>query len=308
MPKNNTRFIDCLEIFIYYESIMHEPVLLQEFLSFFNNRHIKTFLDGTIGAGGHSKALLEAHSEIELLIGIDQDPLSLSIAEKNLQAHKSRIKLIDGNFRNMKSLVDITFDGIFLDIGVSSMQLDLAEKGFSFMKEGPLDMRMDPDNHLTAALIVNTYSEKKLADLFWQYGEERRSRRAAKAIVEARKKKKIKTTFDLCAILKPVLTWSGRDRKHIHPYTLVFQALRIEVNDELNAIKEACLSGASLLNPRGRFGVISFQSLEDRIVKESFRQLEDVLILTKKPIVPTKEEEDKNPRSRSAKMRFIERE
>lgn len=287
---------------------MHESVMLKEFLSFFHNRQVKFFLDGTIGAGGHSKALLEAHPEIELLIGIDQDPLSLSIAEKNLQEHKSRIRLVHGNFRKMKSLVDTTFDGIFLDIGVSSMQLDIAEKGFSFMKDGPLDMRMDPDNDLTAAKIINTYTEKRLADIFFEYGEERRSRRAAKAICEARKKKKIKTTLELAEVLKPVLTWGGRDRKHIHPLTLVFQALRIEVNDELNAIKDACFRAAELLKPQGRFGVISFQSLEDRIVKESFRQLDNVTILTKKPLVPTKEEEAQNPRSRSAKMRFIEHE
>ena len=190
------------------------------------------------------------------------------------------------------------------------MQLDEGERGFSFNKEGPLDMRMDPDLKLNAAFIVNTFSEKELATLFWEYGEESRSRRAAKAIVEGRKKKKIKTTTDLTEILKPILTWSGRKRKNIHPMTLVFQALRIRVNEELKAISEVIPQGIELLGEGGRFGIISFQSLEDRVVKEEFRNFQrenKILLLTKKPVVPKEEESAENPRARSAKMRFLEK-
>lgn len=287
---------------------MHCPVLLNEFLSFFAERPIKRFVDGTLGAGGHAKALLDSHREIELFIGIDQDPLSLKLAETTLESHREKVKLIAGNFRHLSRLVQEPVDGIFLDIGVSSMQLDIAEKGFSFTKDGPLDMRMDPDLPLTASKIINTFSEKELADIFWLYGEERRSRRAAKAIVEARRKKKILTTFELCEVLKPVLTWGGRDRRHIHPMTLVFQALRIKVNEELEALNEVITAATALLNPGGRLGIITFHSLEDRIVKERFREKNaGITVLTKKPIMPTKEEIAKNSRSRSAKMRFLEK-
>jgi 16S rRNA (cytosine1402-N4)-methyltransferase len=290
--------------------IPHQSVLLTEFLSFFETMKIKTFIDGTIGAGGHSLALLEAHPEIELLIGLDQDEEALEIARKRLEKFGGKVELHHTNFRRMKSFAKEGVDGIFLDLGVSSMQLDEGGRGFSFNKEGPLDMRMDPESNKTAAQIVNTYSEKELADLFFYYGEETRSRRAAKAIVEARRKKKFKTTIDLVEVLKPVLTWGGRTRKNIHPLTLVFQALRIEVNDELASIKEGIHDAVSMLNPKGRVGVISFQSLEDRIVKEEFRHLakeEKGLILTKKPIVPRDEEIASNPRSRSAKLRFLEK-
>lgn len=288
----------------------HASVLLNEFLSFFEGKKIKTFVDGTLGAAGHSLALLEAHPEIETLFGLDRDQNALSIAEKRLEKFKDKVTLIHGNFRKMKMLVNTPVDGIFLDLGVSSMQLDTGERGFSFNKEGPLDMRMDSDLQLTAADIVNKFSEKKIADIFYEYGEERRSRRAAKAIIEARKKRKIATTTDLVEVLKPVLTWSGRDRKHIHPMTLVFQALRVYVNEELEAIAEGIQGGFELLRISGRFGIISFQSMEDRIVKEAFRTLakeEKCLLLTKKPLVPKEDEINQNPRSHSAKMRFLEK-
>ena len=288
----------------------HQSVLASEFLSFFEGRKISFFVDGTLGAGGHAFALLEAHPEIELLIGLDQDESALAIAEKRLQPYKSKIRLIQSNFRHIKKHVSRPVQGIFLDLGVSSMQLDEGERGFSFNKEGPLDMRMDPDLKLDATKIVNTFSEKELATIFWEYGEESRSRKVAKAIVEARKKKKIKTTTDLAEILKPVLTWSGRKRKNIHPFTLVFQALRICVNEELKVISEVIPDSIELLETGGRLGIISFQSLEDRIVKETFRNLaheKKVQLLTKKPIVPQEKEVDDNPRSRSAKMRFLEK-
>ena len=201
-------------------------------------------------------------------------------------------------------------DGIFLDIGVSSMQLDRPEKGFSLYKEGPLDMRMDASQDLDAARVVNTFSEKELGRIFLELGEEPRWRRAAHAIVEARKKKRFKTTTDLTEALKPVLTWGGRGGKKIHPMTLVFQALRIYVNDELGAIQGVIPEAIDLLAPGGLLGVISFHSLEDRIVKNAFReaaQNKKVRLLTKKPLIADLAEMKRNPRSRSAKMRFVEK-
>jgi 16S rRNA (cytosine1402-N4)-methyltransferase len=197
-------------------------------------------------------------------------------------------------------------DGVFLDIGVSSMHLDDPEKGFSFSKEGPLDMRMDPKLRTTASDVVNRFSEKKLVEIFKEYGEERKSYKAAKAIVEYRRKKKITSTKELAEILKGVCF----KKPHLHPATLVFQALRIYVNDELAALEEGIDKAIDCLNNRKRIGVISFHRLEDRIVKEAFKKLNKKKgkILTKKPIEATTEETKKNPRARSAKMRFFEKE
>jgi 16S rRNA (cytosine1402-N4)-methyltransferase len=291
--------------------MFHEPILVEAFLSFFQNRRIKTFVDGTIGAGGHAVALLQAHPEIEHFYGVDQDPLALELAAATLQPFDEKVHLMQGNFRNIDQLVPIRgIEGIFLDIGVSSMQFDRAEKGFSFSKEGPLDMRMDPSQTLDAATVINTFSEKQLGEIFLKFGEERKWRSAAKAVVEVRKKKRIKTTTDLTEALKHVLTWSGRKGKKIHPMTLIFQALRIYVNDELGALEHVLPRAIELLAPGGRLGVITFHSLEDRIVKYAFRQAameQRVTLLTKKPLIATIEESRRNPRSRSAKMRFIEK-
>jgi 16S rRNA (cytosine1402-N4)-methyltransferase len=287
----------------------HQPVLKNEFLSFFEGRKITRFIDGTLGAGGHARALLEAHPEIESYIGFDQDEAAILLATENLKSFFPKVTIYHSNFRHLRKYVKESVDGIFFDLGVSSMQLDRAEKGFSFNKDGPLDMRMNQEAPLDAATVINTFPEKELARIFWEYGEESKSRRAAKAIVEARKKKKIKTTLELVEILKPILTWGGRGGKKIHPMTLVFQALRICVNDELNAIKEGIDAAAQLLNPEGRVGIISFQSLEDRIVKEKFKSFpkDEFTILTKKPMVASDVEIKQNPRSRSAKMRFLEK-
>lgn len=289
----------------------HLPVLVDEFLSFFKDVHIRFFVDGTLGAGGHSEALLKNHPEIECLIGLDQDTKALEIARKRLSHDQKRVKLIHANFRAMKEVVPFPeVDGIFLDLGVSSMQLDQAERGFSIYKEGPLDMRMDPTQDKTAATIINTYSQKELERIFREYGEEPRAKNAAKAIVEARKKVRIKTTQDLMEVLKQVLTWRGRKSKKIHPLTLVFQALRIEVNEELEALEKAIPEAISLLRSGGRMGIISFHSLEDRIVKTRFKEFAEkgeVRILTKKPLEASPEEKRKNPRARSAKMRFVEK-
>lgn len=291
--------------------MLHTPILIETFLSFFADKQIETFVDGTLGAGGHAKALLESHPEIQRFYGFDQDEEALGIAKKTLEAFAHKVVFINENFRQMRACVEEqSVDGIFLDIGVSSMQLDQVEKGFSFSKEGPLDMRMDPSQDLDAEKIVNSFSEKELGAIFRDLGEERRWRAAAKAVVEARRKKRLRTTLDLAEALKNVLTWGGQKKK-IHPMTLVFQALRIYVNDELGAIEETIPIAIDLLASGGRMGVIAFHSLEDRIVKHTFiqyaRQEKTVQLLTKKPLIADSDEIKKNPRSRSAKMRFIEK-
>lgn len=286
----------------------HIPILVDSFLSFFEGRSIKTFVDGTLGAGGHASAILTRHPEIQTFYGIDQDETALEIAKQTLHPFVERVKLIRGNFRDLAALVpEGGVDGIFLDVGVSSMQLDQAQKGFSFSQEGPLDMRMDGRQKLTAERVVNSFSEKDLGEIFRELGEERRWRVAARAIVQARKKKPIKTTHDLSGVLSPVLR---KSKKKIHPLTLVFQALRIYVNDELGALSQVIPEAFSLLAPGGRLGIISFHSLEDRIIKHTFKALameKKAILLTKKPLVADPKERRMNPRSRSAKMRFLEK-
>jgi 16S rRNA (cytosine1402-N4)-methyltransferase len=289
----------------------HQSILVKEFLSFFSELAIRTFIDGTLGAGGHARVLLEAHPEIERLYGFDRDPEALEIAAETLNPFQERITLIQANFTDFELYVSGPVEGIFLDLGVSSMQLDRPEKGFSLYKEGPLDMRMDPTSHPDAETVVNSYSEQDLGRIFREYGEEPRWRAAAKAIAQARAKKRLKTTTDLTEALKHVLTWGGRRGKKIHPMTLIFQALRIYVNDELKVLEKMLPKGIDALSPGGRFGVLTFHSLEDRIVKHTFRRFaaeeKAVKILTKKPLVADREETRRNPRSRSAKLRFIEK-
>lgn len=288
----------------------HLSILVEPFLSFFSDRTVHRFIDGTLGAGGHARFLLEAHPEIERFFGFDRDPDALEIAKQNLNAFQEKVTFIHANFLDIPDYVNESVEGIFLDLGVSSMQLDRPEKGFSFSHEGPLDMRMDPTKGIDAETVVNSFPEKELAKIIYEYGEEPRSRAAAKAIVAARRRKRLKTTTDLAEALKHALTWRGRKGKKIHPATLVFQALRIYVNNELQGLKEALPKAFNLLVPGGRLGVISFHSLEDRIVKQTFRHFaleKRAKILTKKPIIPDYDERCRNPRSRSAKMRFIER-
>jgi 16S rRNA (cytosine1402-N4)-methyltransferase len=291
--------------------MLHEPILVEAFLSFFENKQIRVFVDGTLGAGGHARVLLEKHPEVERFYGLDQDVQALEIAKETLKGFSPVVNFVHGNFKALQQLIpEVKVDGIFLDIGVSSMQLDRPEKGFSFSKQGPLDMRMDVSQDLTAEIVVNSFSEKELGRIFRELGEEPRWRAAAKAIAEGRKKKKLKTTVDLTEALKHVLTWSGRRGKKIHPMTLVFQALRIFVNNELGAIEEVIPQAIELLKPGGRLGIISFHSLEDRIVKHAFKkfaQEKKIILLTKKPLCAGLAEIRRNPRSRSAKMRFIEK-
>lgn len=281
----------------------HIPVLMREVLEVFEKTKIGCFFDGTLGAGGHARSLLEAHPEITCYIGCDRDPTALALAEKNLEPWKEKVRLIRGDYadlpRYLKENQIAAIDGFLIDIGVSSMQLDQRERGFSFMGDAPLDMRMNPEGELTAEIIVNQYPEKELARIFYEYGEEHRSRAVAKAVVEARRKKRIRTTSQLVEIIKPVAT-----RGRLHPATLVFQALRIVVNDELGQLERGLSAAIDCLAPEGRLAVISFHSLEDRIVKNRLRDEKDRLeILTKKPIGPSEIEMRENPRSRSAKLR-----
>jgi len=283
--------------------MIHTPVLLKEILSLFSIP-MERFLDGTLGLGGHAEALLLAHPEIKRYYGIDRDPEALGLAEGRLG---SKLIPIHGSFVDMDTLVSEQVDGILLDLGVSSLQLDKAEKGFSFMREGPLDMRMNPEDEIDAAYITNHYSEKELGRIFLEYGEERKWRQVAKAIVEARRRKKFETTFDLCRALDPVLKRVGK----LHPMTRVFQALRIEVNQELKVLERVIPIAIKMLRPGGRLAIIAFHSLEDRIVKYAFRHFmveeKSVDILTKKPLEADREECRKNPRARSAKLRVIEK-
>jgi 16S rRNA (cytosine1402-N4)-methyltransferase len=301
----------------------HVSVLLQEVLEIFQPLALRFFLDATLGAGGHSEALLKAHPELQRLTGIDQDPVARKIAVERLAAWPDKVQILPVNFAQLPTLGLSELDGILFDLGVSSMQFDQPEKGFSFMQEGPLDMRMDPSGPLTAAEIVNEWPEKELGRIFREYGEEKRWRRAAAAIVQARKASPLKTTSELACVLRNALP--EYQKKGIHPATLIFQALRICVNDELNVLQKTIPAAISALKSEGRLAVISFHSLEDRIVKQAMQYAASdkesssgiggifldkeptVRILTKKPIIPSPAEVESNPRSRSAKLRAIEK-
>ena len=291
----------------------HVSVLKDEVVQAFDGVKIITFFDGTLGAGGHAAAILEAHPEIERYIACDRDPRAHELARERLKNWAEKVEIIRGSYSEMERFLDErnidTIDGFLIDIGVSSMQLDEKDRGFSFRFDGPLDMRMDPDAHLTAEQIVNEYSETEISRIFWEYGEERQARRAAAAIVLARKKQRITSTQQLVDIVKPVLKWGKNN-----PSTLIFQALRIVVNDELGELERGLEAAIKRISTGGRLAVISFHSLEDRIVKH--RLIEDrgtkrepgaLEILTKKALIPSEKECSENPRSRSAKLRVAEK-
>jgi 16S rRNA (cytosine1402-N4)-methyltransferase len=308
-------------------SYPHVSVLSREILAFFEDCSLHTFVDCTLGAGGHAEIILNSHPEIEKYLGIDQDPSSLLIAETRLKPWQSKTALLRGNFSSLDQFFNQLkiekSDGILLDLGVSSMQLDTPEKGFSFMHDGPLDMRMDPENPLTAYELVNFASEGELGRIFRDYGEEKQWRRAARAIAIARAKAPIQTTRQLLNLLHPVLY--KKNKPGINPATLVFQALRICVNRELEVLEAVLPIAIRRLRVGGRLAVISFHSLEDRIVKNVFRyeasdkenttgiggmflsKLPTIKILTKKPAIAQNDELKDNPRSRSAKLRVIEK-
>lgn len=269
-------------------------------------------MDCTVGYCGHAKKLLEASGPDGVVLGLDRDPNAIEAGRSLQQQFGARLVLIQGEFVDLKQHLSghgiATVDGVLFDLGVSSPQVDEPSRGFSFQTQGPLDMRMDRSSGVTAADIVNRSDETELANIIFQFGEERYSRRIARAIVRARLNRPFQTTGDLVAAIESAVPAHYR-RGRIHCATRTFQALRIAVNDELAQLEPALRDAADVLAPGGRLCVMSFHSLEDRIVKRTFRALAgtQLTILTKRPQVPTEEEIECNPRSRSAKLRVAER-
>ena len=269
------------------------------------------YVDATVGGGGHAEAILDAGQHIAV-VGVDQDPAALEAASRRLQSYGARVELVAGNFRDLAVLVPESFrpvDGILFDLGVSSPQLDDAERGFTYQVDAPLDMRMNPHGERSAFRLVNWASIPELTRILREYGEERWAHRIARFIVEARAREPIRTTGQLVDIVKAAVPAAAR-RTGGHPARRTFQALRIWVNEELDALDGGLNQAYALLAPRGRLVVISFHSLEDRLVKHRFRSWRQAgwgQELTKKPIVADENEQLANPRSRSAKLRAFER-
>lgn len=322
------------------ENPPHIPVLVEEVLDALrvDDRPDGRFVDGTLGAGGHAAALLAAAPQARLL-GLDRDPVALALAQERLAPYRERVTICHASYEQIGTLVSrwmndqmgecagtgppASVDGILFDLGISSMQVDDPARGFAFRENGPLDMRFDPaGGGVTAADVVNTWDEEALADILYRYGEERHSRRIARAIIARRETRPLATTRELAEV---VLAAYRGPRQKIHPATRTFQALRIVVNDELVAIERVLPRAIDLLRDGGRLAVISFHSLEDRIVKTAFKlasaecicpshqpictcnHVPLVRVITRKPVVPTAQEVDTNPRARSAKMRVVER-
>jgi len=305
------------------ETTPHIPVLLDEVLEGLSPLPGQRLIDGTLGAGGHTEAILKAVAPHGQVLALDADPSALEIARRRLAAYGDRVRFVNANFAQLAAVArDLDFfpvHGVLLDLGLSSMQLDAVERGFSFQSAGPLDMRYDPNSPTTAADLVNNLAQDELADLIYRFGEERRSRAIARAIVAARP---LHTTQQLAEVVARGV--GGRRGDRLHPATRTFQALRIAVNDELDALRAALPAATSILAPGGRLAVISFHSLEDRIVKEFFRrESRDCIcppeqpvctcghratlhIITPKPITVTSTEAALNPRARSAKLRVAE--
>ena len=303
----------------------HKPVMLKECIQGLNIKEDGIYVDGTIGGAGHSKEIAKRLSSKGILVGIDRDEEALRASKQILRDFKN-VKLIHGNHDEIKEILENIcidkVDGILLDLGVSSYQLDEKNRGFSYLGENELDMRMDKSQELTAQKVVNTYSEEKLADIIYEYGEERFSKKIAKNICEYRKQKTIKTTKQLVEIIEKSVP---RNKKDGHPAKRTFQAIRIEVNNELEPLYETIRNCIKCLKPGGRLCVITFHSLEDRAVKNAFIDAKgkctcppdlpycvcgfesEGKIITRKPIIPTKEEQEENSRSKSAKLRIFEK-
>jgi len=302
---------------------MHKPVLYQEIIHALQPRNGGRYVDGTLGAGGHARGILEACAPDGQLLGLDVDSQALALARETLAPYEERIHLVQASHitlsEQLAALKWDGIDGIVLDLGASSMQFDNAERGFSFLQDGPLDMRFGINATMSADEIINTFDERELADIIFKYGEDRDSRKIARAIVQARP---LHTTRELVAAIEKA---SPRRGDRVHPATQTFQALRIAVNDELAAVEKTLPQAVASLNTGGRCAIISFHSLEDRIVKDYFREQSKDLInppyeriyeverkavvklVNKKPILPTEEEIRENPRARSAKLRVIEK-
>lgn len=279
----------------------HIPVLATEIIDNLAIRPGGTYLDATVGLGGHSSLILEAAPDVRV-VAIDRDTEALDIARQTLDPWRDRVQFWHGNFAEFPT-PEIPFDGIIADLGVSSPQLDRDDRGFSFRHEGPLDMRMDRQQTLTAAEIVNTWEETKLANIIYNYGEERLSRRIARAIASQRP---FRTTTELAEAIAACVPRRYRYGR-IHPATRTFQALRVELNQELTSLSAFLDRLPVLLAPEGRIAIVSFHSLEDRAVKHQFRAAPQLRVLTKKPVVASDSERQTNPRSRSAKLRVAQR-
>jgi 16S rRNA (cytosine1402-N4)-methyltransferase len=300
----------------------HIPVLLDEIMTFLDSKQIRVFFEGTLGLGGHAESILNAHEEIQTYLAFDQDQKALEKAKIRLQRWEKKVQFVHANFSEIEKIChQLNIDGIdaaLLDIGVSSMQLDVADRGFSFRKDGPLDMRMDQTSLTSAKELINHASEKELGRILKDYGEVRFWKPLAELIVQQRKKKPIETTLELVQLVEKLFP---KQVSKTHPATTVFQAIRIAVNNELQVLQECLQKTLQLLKKDGVFLVISFHSLEDRIVKQMFKEatmpikndrgkvVEEAKfeIITKKPIEASDKEMKANPRSRSAKLRIIRR-
>ena len=307
--------------------LRHDPVLYHEVLEFLRVRPGGVYVDCTTGLGGHSEGILKGLQGSGRLVALDRDSGSIERARTRLGEQFENFSVHHENFKNLSSVLAAleirSIDGCLLDLGMSSFQLDSGERGFSFQLEGPLDMRMDRDQELTASQLVNELSEERLAEILWSYGEEKSARKLAAAIVVFRRRAKLRTTTELADLVERV---KGRPRgSRLHPATQVFQALRIAVNQELTGLEQILTEVVQFLKPDGFLVVIAFHSLEDRIVKQTFQReagkcicrrrpdlcdcprLERALILTKKPVTPSSLEGQRNPRARSAKLRAVQR-
>lgn len=282
----------------------HVPVMVCEVVEHLSPSPGQVVVDATVGAGGHARLIAERLGPDGLLIGLDRDPTMIEIARRVVVGAKT--ELVEADFAELRVVLDELgidrVDAVLMDLGLASDQLDDPGRGFSFLHSGPLDMRMNPRMGEPAARLVNRLKAENLAEIFYRYGEERHSRRVARAIVEARRLEPIEATDELAAIVRRALP-RGRPRQRIDPATRVFQALRIAVNDELGCLERGLAALVSCLKPGGRAVVISFHSLEDRLVKNAFRQRGVWELLTRKPLTPSDDEMARNPRSRSAKLR-----
>lgn len=294
---------------------VHVPVLAEEICEWLRPKPGGIYVDCTLGMGGTSLKILESAGSNAHILGLDRDPEALACAKENLESFASQVKFLHGNYSHMVELVKKAgfekVDGVVFDLGVSSLQLDKPERGFSFAVDGPLDMRMNQTQGPTAADLVKVLPEKELADLFFTCGEERFSRRIAQAIVQSRKTFALNTTQALVAVIKGAVPHTYR-KGRIHCATRTFQALRIRVNQELELLQPALQSAVSLLKEGGRVCVVAFHSLEDRVVKHTFRGMAGkdnptLTVLTKRPITAQQQEIDQNPRARSAKLRVAQR-